>query len=48
MWDSYLAAQVEQYYGECRPQYDGDGDPINCLDCDNKECEYWKEVHNDK
>lgn len=47
-WNSYLSRCVEQYYGECRPEYDGDGDPVNCMECDNKDCEFWHEYHENR
>ena len=55
-YDTWLAQQVEDYMRVCEPTVVGvhqepqDGEiasePIfNCEDCDNDECEYWKEFH---
>ena len=55
-YDTWLAQQVDNYMQGCEPTVVGvhqepqDGEissePIfNCEDCDNDECEDWKEFH---
>lgn len=44
-YDTYLMKQAERYYQECEPKPDADGDPINCIECNNNECEHYADYH---
>lgn len=44
-YDTYLLRCADEYLKECEPKKDGDGDVVNCPECDNKECEYYNEYH---
>ncbi len=37
----------DEYYNNCEPKETKWGD-LNCDECDNKECEHWKERYEDK
>ena len=32
---------------ECKPRYDSDGDALNCMECDQKGCDYYWQVHDE-
>ena len=55
-YDNWLLQQADEYMSDCEPKiikaekaYEPDGYSMeytyNCDECDNEECEYWKE-HN--
>lgn len=45
-YDNYLLNLTNnKYYEECVPHPDRSGEPINCIECDNEECEYYEEYH---
>lgn len=56
LYDSWLLRQADEYMSDCEPKiiraekaYEPDGYSMeytyNCDECDNTECEHWKE-HN--
>lgn len=44
-YDTWLMNQVEEFMRECEPKLDGDGDAVNCIECENDECEHYIENH---
>lgn len=46
-YDNYLSKETEKWTTTCEPHYDGDGDPINCIECDNTECEEYTKYHDE-
>jgi len=32
---------------ECKPHYDGEGDALNCMECDQKHCDHWEHWNED-
>jgi hypothetical protein len=30
---------------DCMPRADSEGDPVNCLECEETGCDYWEEIH---
>ncbi len=44
-YDAYLLSRTDTYASDCHPKKDADGDPMNCIECDNSECEHYKDYH---
>lgn len=47
-YDLWLENQAEEYYRECEPRGDSQGNCINCPECDNSECEHYLEFNEEK